>query len=748
MVESSKILTVSYGTFSCTLEGFDDSFGTMKAIAEYFRDLAADDRYFGAEPPTPDVQMLAKIAEREITRRVEARTEDGGIVLRADAPLAPAMPPKSERPDPVAAAAAAVVPQVATPAYSDPAPEFAETDGATAPMLQQDAGPEAEDISSTLVASGQAIPDTALTFDDMSPVSDDDAAATAGASDMPGDVPMGHHDADSIAAKLERIRSVVGRLDGAEDQPFEDDQPAALMPEISDLPDDLVADHEDHADAYDDLVANDPSETASEQEVDLSALVNEDTAQADAAEPAFDMPSDPIMEAYDDAEDDDVFEGVDGPDLSEFLESRSETEAEAEVEVEIEDEAEGEVEDHSAVESTVDDMPLVLTSDDKVSDEEDMADASTHDGASDTVASDDDILDGLSAKIAAVADLTDADAEPAQEGPAIRATLVRIPKEQVEAAEEADHDELDLAKLDGADDVDVDVSEATDTTSLSETQEQELLAELAELEREYAAPEATADLAEPEADLSDHAEDASDEIAAEDTPEAAKPRNQLPDTDDETMSHILSQTDEALNEPESSRRRSAIAHLKAAVAATEAARSLGDEGDDPAKTEEAFREDLNEVVRPKRPTRPVKPSGRTARPRPAPLKLVASQRIDAPQADAATNDVPVQPRRVASAKPMISEGDASSFAEFAEKMGASELPELLEAAAAYTAFVEGSEDFSRPQIMQKVQMTVGAEISREDGLRYFGTLLREGRISKVRSGRFAVAEDTRYRPSA
>ncbi|WP_238367004.1 hypothetical protein [Mesobacterium pallidum] len=209
-----------------------------------------------------------------------------------------------------------------------------------------------------------------------------------------------------------------------------------------------------------------------------------------------------------------------------------------------------------------------------------------------------------------------------------------------------------------------------------------------------------------------------------------------------SVSRLMNETTAQMAEPESNRRRNAIQHLRAAVAATKADKGLNTDGSGQDSTE-AYRDDLAEVVRPRRPQAEHTAAERPRAPaaRPAPLKLVAEQRIDV------AHD-PVQPRRVMDLvqdEPDY-DGDAESFTEFAREMGAVELPDLLEAAAAYMSFVEGREQFSRPQLMTKVRQVGVDEFSREDGLRHFGQLLRSGKIEKIDGGRFTVSDRIGFRP--
>ena len=257
-----------------------------------------------------------------------------------------------------------------------------------------------------------------------------------------------------------------------------------------------------------------------------------------------------------------------------------------------------------------------------------------------------------------------------------------------------------------------------------------------------------------DADVSeDDAEEVQAEVQAEtaaepeaEAPKAAPQRRSLPTLDADSgpdMNRLLAETDNQMDEPEAATRRDAITHLRAAVAAKKADMALG--APDAAERENnAYRSDLAEVVKPRRPASTTARTERPAEPRPAPLKLVAAQRIDT---DQPRNVAPVRPRRVAAVAP-APVPQAGGFAEFAEEMGATQLPDLLEAAAAYMAFVEGMDDFSRPQLMNTVRQGGAEDFSREEGLRSFGQLLRTGKLQKLEGGRFKASEQIGFQPDA
>ena len=376
----------------------------------------------------------------------------------------------------------------------------------------------------------------------------------------------------------------------------------------------------------------------------------------------------------------------------------------------------------------------------------------------------------------------DADDAPAPMGKGMNPLAMRLAElarrnneeDAAESAAEEAEDDDDMSDAAYAED---DGYETEDYDAVAEADAEDEVAEFEEDTTEEDEPEESDALMLGEADVpdedegelaaqTDDAEDMADPLDEEDDEseqhvsaieaaiarrrENSSKRADLPGNVDETMNRMMSQADAHLNEPEGRRHRDAFAQLKAAVAATEAARQLGDAGAQARDPGEAFREDLDahEAEEADVVSRDISDEVAAS---PSPLRLVPAQRVSEDE-DAAKSADPAPAggaterlRRIASERESVGE-KTGGFAEFAAQKGATELGDLLEAAAAYIAFVEGDDDFSRPQVMKKVQMASADEFSREDGLRSFGRLLRQSKIIKLNNGRFQVSGNTRFRP--
>ncbi|WP_420215750.1 hypothetical protein [Limimaricola cinnabarinus] len=763
MVGSSKILTVSYGTFSCTLEGFDDSFDTMKAIAEYFRDLASDDRYFGAEPPTPDAEMLARIAEREVSRRVEARTEGSGIMLRTGEALPPVAQPAPQ-------AAPAAAPAAAPEPAPEPEPE---------PEPEQAAAPRPE-------AQAEEAPEPAREPARPQPPQQPVAEAPAPQPAPPGTRQRPPQDPDSVAAKLQRIRAVVGRQASfATEDEEEDIAPAAARPAAGMFDTAPKAEAKQQARPTGDTADSKPAEAAPEPR----ARPAETAKPADTQEAT--APAHPPRARVVRMRKADFDRAVARGEAHRMIETQSGATAPDEAEpTEAEPVrdtartgAEAESEAGAAASDARDGTDAAILDALSRQEETEAADAAS--------AAPTDAELSEEAERALLAELAALEREMGfeQDGPAQREMSQHDETPAEAEPPRAAQAEPETAQAEEADEVEPE--ETTEAGAETETHldwqaeaqpEAEMPAEFEfkppqqqEAEDSQAPQERRASAAQPSEATGEATEEVTGE-APEETTGAAQQAGQALGTDEADMSRILSATAARMDDPESGRRRESISQMKAAVAATEAARQLGEVAPREA-TEEAFRDDLRQAVRPRRPVLPTPETEqdgaaqpRAERPRPAPLKLVASQRVDLADEPARSRSVPVRPRRVAvatseapaeepaqpaaaaateEAAPRRAEAvpaASESFSAFAERMGAQELGDLLEAAAAYTAFVEGAEDFSRPQLMERVREVSPEPISREDGLRSFGTLLRQGMLKRVRSGRFAVAGSSRFNP--
>ena len=764
MVTSSKILTVTYGTFSCTLEGFDDPFTTLQMVAEYFRKLAAEDRYFGGVPQVPDAQTLTRIAEKANPKGVATEIGEHGIILRqtgmaADVPAGadtdemPARQRQDNRDQDD-------VQDVVEAGSQAPAAPIPDVPAAAAMFVSRRAdAPEPADPNAADEGNiAEAEVDEAKSDD-----TDDDAAGLIVSHASPR---LATPSQEAVSETLEKIRANITKAESDIDNQDRADaaateveamEPEAAGSENQDTPVSEAAPEMAKA-------AEDAEPPVTETAPDQTDVEQADATQDDTAAPLILNQADAIApEPSETAE----LETVELEDAGNTEPQPTRTDPDApEASIEAGD---SNSKPAAAVAAEGDDTPSnQVVSDETTAETEDQAAAEEPAHPSSVLSPEEE------AELARVLAAAEAEAQELNAAADQEQTQDETPEAQPvtdHAAEqplsEAQPPETDtdtearpVPVTDTVTDTDTDTDMDTDMDTAAQT-------EAAETTQAEANSETG-----PEAD-------------ARRKQAAAILQAQSGTKDDKVLERLLETTQSKMDRPEQQRRMNALDQLKAAVAATEAERQgksgtslldRSDDTDEDATDLAAYREDLRQAQNPNRKAARA-PRGSVSAPvTPAPLILVSEQLIKVPAANVPDTEVataaPVDPATQSSGNLALKQepaptpetadavqdeddsiqglpadvfADATSFADFAERIGAFELTDLLEAAAAYTSIIEDKPRFSRAQVMSKIaKLNHGDSYSKEAGLRAFGKLLREGKILRVQDGQFGISKASRF----